>query len=156
MLGPAHQLDSALPENIQCTDINIKMFILLPLFSLSILGLRSYSAQSKTSAFFQNETVTHLLAAPPGPSTATVDISGCFPAAARVPVSLQLQCAGETSKLLSPPPGPRALTALISQLVGVAPLHISSLQLVNITRKGLGLRLELAKCLLLYETKINI
>ena len=131
------------------------MFILLPLFSLSILGLRSYSAQSKTSAFFQNETVTHLLAAPPGPSTATVDISGCFPAAARVPVSLQLQCT-ETSRLLSPPPGPRALTALISQLVGVPPLHISSLQLVNITREGLGLRLELAKCLLLYETRINI
>ena len=118
------------------------MFIIFPLFSLSILGLRSYSAQSKTSAFFQNETVTHLLAAPPGPST--VDISGCFPPAARVPVSLQLQCAGESRRLLSPPPGPRALTALISQLVGVAPLHISSLQLVNITREGLGLRLELA------------
>ena len=114
------------------------MFIIFPLFSHSILGLRSYSAQSKTSAFFQNESVTHLLAAPPGPSP-TVDISGCFPAAARVPVSLQLQCAGET-RLLSPSPGPRALTALISQLVGVAPLHISSLQLVNMTREGLGLR----------------
>ena len=115
------------------------MFIIFPLFSHSILGLRSYSAQSKTSAFFQNETVTHLLAAPPRPSP-TVDISGCFPAAARVPVSLQLQCAGETRKLLSPSPGPRALTALISQLVGVAPLHISSLQLVNMTGEGLGLR----------------
>ena len=139
------------------------MFIIFPLFSLSILGLRSYSAQSKTSAFFQNETVTHLLAAPPGPSTATVDISGCFPPAARVPVSLQLQCAGESRGILSPSPGPRALTALISQLVGVAPLHISSLQLVNITREGLGLRLELAinlrevsKCLLLNETRIYI
>ena len=81
---------------------------------------------------------------PPGPSTASVDISDCFPAAARVPVSLQLQCGGESRRLLSPPPGPRALTALVSQLVGVAPLHISSLQLVNITREGLGLRLELA------------
>ena len=118
------------------------MFNIFPLFSHSILGLRSYSAQSKTSAFFQNETVTHLLAAPPGPTAdrGTVDISGCFPAAARVPVSLQLQCAGETRKLLSPSPGPRALTALISQLVGVAPLHISSLQLVNMTGEGLGLR----------------
>ena len=114
------------------------MFIIFPLFSHSILGLRSYSAQSKTSAFFQNETVTHLLAAPPGPSP-TVDISGCFPAAARVPVFLQLQCGGET-RLLSPPLGPRALTALISQLTGVAPLHISSLQLVNMTGEGLGLR----------------
>lgn len=99
-------------------------------FSRSIIGTRQYSAQSKTSAFFQNETLTHFyssLASPAAPSVAMMDVSSCFSASDQIFIKVKLEFISKNLSVFRLQNMEYSVRILIASMANVSPSQIRNI-----------------------------
>lgn len=98
-------------------------------FSRSIIGTRQYSAQSKTSAFFQNETLTHFYSALPSltaPSVA-MDVSSCFSASDQIFIKVKLEFISKNLSVFRLQNMEYSVRILLANMADVSPSQIRNI-----------------------------
>ena len=98
-------------------------------FSRSIIGTRHYSAQSKTSAFFMKETVTHFYPALPSLATPpiTLDVSSCFSASDQIFIKVKLEFISKNLSVFSLQNMEYSVRILIANMADVSPSQIRNI-----------------------------
>ena len=98
-------------------------------FSRSIIGTRHYSAQSKTSAFFQKETVTHFYPALPSLATPPIalDVSSCFSASDQIFIKVKLEFISKNLSVFRLQNMEYSVRILIASMANVSPSQIRNI-----------------------------
>ena len=95
------------------------------------IGLKTFTAQSKTSGFFQSETVTHFYQShflPGGPAPDT-DISACLSDSDQIFIKVRFHIVNNTESILNHQNSEYSFGALISNITGVSTTQIRKLYL---------------------------